>query len=136
MVKQVGEELVRSPPYRSSSVPAGPWIQFCYSSQKAPHGEYFSAVEQACLNLEPHSVEELTAEIRGAFKHAQNSRRNITKEEAQVLAEPKKDHSRVIITADKGVALVVMDRAEYNKKAQKLLEDRGTFKEIQDRPHK
>ena len=28
-----------------------------------------------------------------------------------------KDHSRVILTADKGVALVVMDRADYNDEA-------------------
>ena len=29
-----------------------------------------------------------------------------------------------------------MDRADYNNKAQKLLEDRGTYKRDQDRPHK
>ena len=56
------------------------------------------------------------------------------KEEAQALAELRKDHSRVILTADKGVALVVMDGAEYNHKAQKLLEDRGTYKEIKTDP--
>ena len=87
-------------------------------------------MQQACLNLEPHSAEELRAEIRGALKHAHNPRRNITKEEAKALAELKKDHSQVILTADKRVALLVMDRAEYNNKAQKLLEDRGTYKEI------
>ena len=69
-------------------------------------------------------------QIKGALKHAHNPRRNITKEEAQALAELRKDHSRVILTDDKRVALVVMDRDVYNNKAQKLLEDRGTYKEI------
>ena len=50
------------------------------------------------------------------------------------LAELRKDHLRVILTADKGVALVVVDRAEYNSKAHKLLEDRGTCKEIKTDP--
>ena len=57
----------------------------------------------------------------------------ITKEEAQALSEVRKDNSRVILTTDKGVALVVMERADYNK-AQKLLEDRGTYKEIKTDP--
>ena len=65
-----------------------------------------------------------------------NPRRNITKEKAQTLAELRKDHSRVILTADKGVALVVMDRADYNNKAQKLLEDNWNLQGNQDRPHK
>ena len=35
---------------------------------------------------------------------------------------------------DKGEVLVVLDRAEYNNKVQKLLEDRGTYKEIKTDP--
>ena len=70
----------------------------------------------------------------GPLRHSHKSRRNITKEEAETLSELKKDHSRVILTADKGVALVVMDRTEYNNKAQKLLEDEGTYKEIKTDP--
>ena len=130
----MGEESIRSPPHRSPSVPAGPWTQFCYCPEKPPYAEYITVVEQACLNLEPQNAEELRAEIRGALRHAHNQRRNITKEEAQALAELKKNHSRDIITANKGIALVVMDRADYNNKVQKLLEDRGTYKEIMTDP--
>ena len=61
---------------------------------------------QACLNLEPHNAEELRAEIRGTQRHANNPRRNITEEGAQALAELRKDHSKVILTAEKGVAPV------------------------------
>ena len=86
------------------------------------------------MNLEPHNADELRAEIRGALRHAHYPRKNITKEEAQALVELRKDHSSVILTADKGVALVVTDRADYNNKAQKLLEDRGTYREIKTDP--
>ena len=44
-VKQMAEESIGSPPYRSPNFPAGPWTQFCYSSPKHPHGEYISAME-------------------------------------------------------------------------------------------
>ena len=66
-----------------------------------PYGEYIAAGEQACINLEPHDAEELRAEIRGVMKHSYPSRENITKEEAQVLAELRRHQSRVILIDDK-----------------------------------
>ena len=86
-------------------------------------------MELVWQNLEPHNAE-LRAEIRGALRHLHNSRKNINKEDVQALAELRKDQSGVILTADKGIVLVVMDRTEYNNKAQQLLEDGGTYKEI------
>ena len=50
------------------------------------------------------------------------------------LAELRRDQSRVILTADNVVALVMMDRNEYNNKAQELLEDKKTYKEISTDP--
>ena len=89
------------------------------------HGEYITLVELACQNLDPHSAEEQRGEIRGALKHSHNPRKNITKEEAQALTELREDQSRVILTADKGVILMVINKTEYNNKAQELLEDGG-----------
>ena len=69
------------------------------------------------MKLEPHNTEELRAEMRGALRHSQKSKSNITKQEVQALAELKKDQSRVILTADKGVAIVVMKKEDYKKKS-------------------
>ena len=38
-----------------------------------------------------------------------------------VIKELKSDQSRIILTAEKGVAMVVMDRQDYIAKAQCLL---------------
>ena len=53
----------------------------------------------------------------------QNNKRqaNVSKEELKALKELKLDNSRLILTADKGVALVVIDKQEYIKKAEDLL---------------
>ena len=45
----------------------------------------------------------------------------ITKQESIGLAQLKKDKDRVVLTADKGVAMVVMDKEDYIKKAESLL---------------
>ena len=93
-----------------------------------PHGEYITAIEQACLKLEPHNAEELRATMRGALRNSHEPTSNITKQEVQALVELKKDQSRVILTADKGVAIVIMDKEDFQEKAKALLEDQGTTK--------
>ena len=42
-------------------------------------------------------------------------------EEQKALAELRKDRNRIIITADKGVSMMVMDREDYIQKAEELL---------------
>ena len=80
-----------------------------------PHGEYITAVEQACLKLEPHNAEELRATMRGALRNSQQPTSNITKQEIQALAELRRDQDRVILTVDKGLAIVIMDREDYQE---------------------
>ena len=87
-------------------------------------------IEEACLKLEPHNAEELRAAMRGALRNSQEPTSNITKQEVQAFAELKKDQSRVILTVDKGVAIVIMDKEDYLKKAKALLEDQGTYKAL------
>ena len=45
----------------------------------------------------------------------------LTKAELQDLSQLKKDRTRIVLTADKDVAMVVMDMKEYIEKATNLL---------------
>ena len=40
----------------------------------------------------------------------------------KAIRELKEDTSRMVLTGDKGVSLVVMDTADYKKKAEDLLQ--------------
>ena len=46
-----------------------------------------------------------------------------TLEECKAIKEPKEDHSWMVLTADKGIAMVVMDKEDYRDKALSLLAD-------------
>ena len=46
---------------------------------------------------------------------------NLTKEEIKALGELKRDKDRTKLTADKGVAMVVLDKKDYLEKAKVLL---------------
>ena len=58
---------------------------------------------------------------------------NISREEYKALKELKSDNNRLILTADKGVALIVINKADYFKKAEELL-NKETYKKIPDNP--
>ena len=58
---------------------------------------------------------------------------NISKEEAKALKELNDDNTRMILTADKGVPMVVMDRGEYIQKSEEVL-SQSTYKTIPTDP--
>ena len=64
---------------------------------------------------------ELRSDVNALLRKATALKPNLTKEERMGLAQLKRDKDRVILTADMGVAMVVMDRQEYISKAEELL---------------
>ena len=100
--------------------------KFVITPREAPVKEYIVAVEQACTKLEQGKQEEFRVEVKRLIKQDQNNIReaNISKEEFKTLRELKMDNNRLILTTDKGVALVVIDKAEYIKKAEYLLKEK------------
>ena len=66
-------------------------------------------------------AQELRAETNYLLRRAKPPRSNITKEEKKALKELREDKDRMVLTADKGVAMVVMDRKEYMDKVEGLL---------------
>ena len=98
--------------------------KFAIKPRQPPVGEYIVAVEQVCFKLGQGQANELRVEVKKVLKKSQNAPRvpsNITRGENKAMKELKMDKSRIILTTDKGVALVIMDKAEYNKKAEELL---------------
>ena len=63
-------------------------------------------VEKACTSLQPGKAEELIGEVKAYIKKMQPLKYNLTKEEHKAMEELKKDKTRMILTADKGVSIV------------------------------
>ena len=78
----------------------------------------------------------LGVEVKKTLKKAQNQVKtssNITQEEFRALKELKEEKSRMILTTDKGVALVIIDKNDYIQKAEELLST-NTYKKIPEDP--
>ena len=103
-------------------------------SPRTLHQEYITAVELACQSSKTIEAEDLWAAIYRVLRHSHPPRPNLSKEEWKALKQLKTDKECIILTADKGLALVVMDRQEYIEKAKMQLEDINTCRPIPTDP--
>ena len=84
----------------------------------------------ACQSLKPTEVEEFRADIARVLKQARSPKSNISKEEWKAIKELRTDKGCQILTADKGVTLVVMDKKDYTQKMKQLLDDNNTYRPL------
>ena len=73
-------------------------------------------MEAACQKLDHQEAEELRADFSGVLGSSPVPKPILSKEELKALAELRKDSNRIVLAADKGVAMVVMDRKDYKEK--------------------
>ena len=84
--------------------------------------DYITAIELVSHKLKEEDTWELRADINSLLRRAKVPKSNLSKEESVAgLAQLKNDKDRVVLTADNGVAMVVMDKEDYIQKAESLL---------------
>ena len=107
---------------------------FAITPRKPPLGEYISNIEKVCQSLDTNTAEELRSEVYRVLRQPHHPKPNLKKEEIVVMKQLKTDRNCMVLMADKGVTLVVMDRSVYIRKAKELLEDTNTYRTIQSDP--
>ena len=101
--------------------------------RQPPNIEYITAIEAACTKLSQQDAEEHMADINRVLRSSHSPKPNLTKAQNSALRELKRDSDCIVLTADKGVAMVVMDRQDYITKANQLL-NQNTYKVITKDP--
>ena len=93
---------------------------YAVAPRHPPHLEYITAIESVCPNLSQQDAKELRAIINRVPRGFWPPKSNPNREEIQAIRELKKDKSRIVLTANTGVAMVVMVRLEYINKSNNL----------------
>ena len=93
---------------------------FVITPRDPPTIEYIAATEKACNQLTQGKAEELR-EVKALLRKDHKAKPNIPKDEYQALREIKKDNTRQVLTADKGVSMVVLVSEDYTAKSETLL---------------
>ena len=94
---------------------------FSVTPKYIPNVDYITAVESMCSKLKEEDVMELRSDINASLRKAKAPKPNLARHKGIDLAQLKRDKDRVILTAEKGVAMVVRDKEEYVTKVQELL---------------
>ena len=94
---------------------------FAMVANDPPIGKYIAQIERMCQKMKQGEAEELQGQIKLIPKNITPPKPNISKEEAKAIKELRRDQEKVILTADKGVSMVVMEKKEYIKKSEDLL---------------
>ena len=97
--------------------------------------DYIAVTKRICDELSENTVGkdcteiyQKTKEVLQHFKEKKGHTRNTTKEEQEAIKTLKEDSSHIVLTVDKGVALVVMDKSQYIDKFMDLLNDTKVYK--------
>ena len=118
-------------PAQRSVLAKGP--NFVVTPRHPPNLEYITAIEAACTKLSQQDAEELRADVNQVLWSSHPPKPNLTKAKNLAIRELKRDKDCIVLTADKGVTMVIMDRQDYISKANNLL-SQNTFKTIQHDP--
>ena len=109
--------------------------KFAVTPATIPIEEYISTITVAALQAgEPNDVDcsGLYHDVNRILNTFTNKpiHTNITKSEHLALENLRKDKDCIIVTADKGVALVVMDKTEYITKCEAPLQDNSVYQHL------
>ena len=118
-------------PAQRSVLAKGP--NFAVTPRHPPNLEYITAIEAACTKLSQQDAEELMADINRDIRSSHPPKPNLTKAQNLALRELKRDRDHIVLTADNGVAMVIMDRQDYINKANQLL-NQNTYRSIAKDP--
>ena len=133
----MGNQSLQNPPHSKTVIPPTKRSQLCHHPQIPPIEAYITATEQASSKLPAQEADEFRSDVNRLLKQLQqqhNNHCNLNPSQCRALTELKKDNTRVVLTVDKGVAMVIMDQEDYTNKAQALLQDTNTYKVLPKDP--
>ena len=109
------------------------------SFSKVPLTEYIAVTKRICDELGENTagrdcteIYQKIKEVLQHFKDKKGSTCNTTRKEWEAIKTLREDSSYVVLTADKEVALVVMDKSQYIDKCMALLNDTKVYKPCKD----
>ncbi|XP_013388913.1 uncharacterized protein LOC106157722 [Lingula anatina] len=109
-------------------------LNYAIAPSKLPVRDVIIQTEVACQKLNIEQAAKLRHEVVGTLRSSNPPKPNLTKGERNAIKPLKNNKDIIIIPADKGKAVVTMDRNEYEEKCNNLLKDETTYKQLAKDP--
>jgi hypothetical protein len=109
--------------------------KFAPTPLQIPTEDLVAEIEAAITNLSQESKDAVRTSAANLIRRTDlPQHKNTTANERKALYGLKKDKTRVVMKADKGNCLVVMDKTDYDEKMQELLSDQNTYEKTPPKP--
>ena len=109
-------------------------FNFAITPRDIPTAKIVACIESGIKDLNQTAKDTIRVTVTNILKHAKPSKTtNIPKAQNKALLNLKKDKEIIILPADKGKAVVVMNRKDYEQKLNSLLSDTKTYEKITDK---
>ena len=109
-------------------------MNFAIAPKSVPIKEIITAVEQGIRDLPSDKKNDIRERVSSTVKHAKCPKvRDISRQEEKVLKDLRSNKTILITKADKGNAVVVLNRVEYEKKIESMLNDETVYRHITDK---
>ena len=111
-------------------------LNFAIAPTKIPTFDFVTSIEKACKHIGPNTEEAsmLRSDCVKMLKSCKTPPSNISTAEREALESLQANKDIMILPADKGRAVVVLDKSEYLEKAHTLLSDTNTYKKLPKDP--
>ena len=132
-----GSSIFLNPPHPGTIIPSTKRPQLCHYPQIPPQKHTSLQQNKQPTNYHPRkqmNSDQMSAGSSNNYNNITINSCNLIPSQCRAHTELKQDNSRVVLTADKGVAMVIMDQQDYITKAQTLLQDTNTYKVLPKDP--
>ncbi len=109
-------------------------LKFAVVPNRIPTAEIIASVEEGIFQLDDDDKRLVRAEVSSILRRAKLPPKNMDSNVFKALLALRKDPARIILSADKGNCVVVMDKIEYREKALSLLSDKNTYTVLKSDP--
>ncbi|XP_072016889.1 uncharacterized protein [Amphiura filiformis] len=111
-------------------------LNFSVTPDRIPHVELITATESAIKHnqLDVAKADELRAQVTACLVNAKLPPSNISKEQRTAISTLGKDNNILVLPADKGRCTVVLDKSDYEEKANALLNDAKVYEPLKRDP--
>ena len=112
-------------------------LKHSVTPKRIPTESIVSSVEAVLSrqrDLSESAKDNIRSRIASTVQSASIPDNNLTKDEQQALKRLKNDNDIVILPADKGRVIVVMDKTDYFDKMDALVNDKQTYEELKRDP--
>ena len=105
-------------------------LSFAPAPRKIPASRIVAAVEDGLRWINQPDADRVRTTVVAILNKARPPSMNLPPSESKALKNLQADDEIVVVPADKGRAVVVMDRLDYDSKINTLLSDQSTYQKL------